>query len=335
MTNELAFSLGLAKFANSSLPAELHESFYKLAAAAIVSKRYEGQKVAADHSEEITKLAGKLNQIGKFFSGFGKSMKSTAPEAVSKARRSALNQRLTQSKITPGLPGQQKIPLTTAPLPRQQGLMGRLRTAVGGGMSEARANSPAALEAARKARAAASVRQGRAAMAAKNKPPVAANTPAATNAPAANNAANPAEGAQQTLFDDAGKLKTEMAPTPPTAPAGAGTGNSTVPAAGGGAAPTNAHMQNIRDLWNAGMGEGGNWQKFQNEFAKNPWRNAGYVGGGAYGAGVGKDYLDAMTGSDEYDYGMWDKIKMGLGFEKKPGVLDPLLPGFLRGYHAN
>lgn len=120
------------------------------------------------------------------------------------------------------------------------------------------------------------------------------------------------------------------APTPtPTSPGG------TAPAAGGGAAPTSGHMQNIRDLWNAGMGEGGNWKRFQEEFMKNKWRNAGYVGGGAYGAGVGKDYLDAMTGSDEYDYNIWDKIKMGIGMEKKPGVFDPLMPFFARGYHAN
>jgi hypothetical protein len=93
------------------------------------------------------------------------------------------------------------------------------------------------------------------------------------------------------------------------------------------------HKQNIQALWNSGR-EGG-WGGFKTEFMKNPARNAGYAAGGAYGLGTAKDTFDAMTGSDEYDYGLWDKIKMGIGMEQKPSALDPFLPFFARGYHAN
>lgn len=93
------------------------------------------------------------------------------------------------------------------------------------------------------------------------------------------------------------------------------------------------HSQNIQDLWNAGR-QGG-WSGLKTEFMKNPARNAAYAGAGLYGAGTAKDYFDAATGSDEYDYNLWDKIKMGIGMEQKPSAFDPMLPFFMRGYHAN
>lgn len=93
------------------------------------------------------------------------------------------------------------------------------------------------------------------------------------------------------------------------------------------------HKQNIQALWDVGKQNG--WSGFKTEFMKNPARNAAYAGGAAYGLGTAKDTFDAMTGSDEYDYGLWDKIKMGIRMEQKPSVADPFLPFFLRGYHAN
>lgn len=48
---------------------------------------------------------------------------------------------------------------------------------------------------------------------------------------------------------------------------------------------------------------------------------------GLYGAGVAKDTADAAFGWDEFNpdnYDMWQKIKMFLGMQRKPGMFDPL-----------
>lgn len=46
----------------------------------------------------------------------------------------------------------------------------------------------------------------------------------------------------------------------------------------------------------------------------------------AYGAGVAKDYGDMAFENDEYDYGMINKILMGLNIKDKPSIFSPLLP---------
>lgn len=135
----------------------------------------------------------------------------------------------------------------------------------------------------------------------------------------------------------------QAAPTPPTptpaAPPQPAPAASTPPPAS--SAPTKAWYSGAfdtakSDLSNIyGNARAGNWQGIMDQARANPLRHAGYAAGGAYGLGTAKDTLDAMTGSDEYDYGLWDKIKMGIGMEQRPSVVDPFLPFFLRGYHAN
>jgi hypothetical protein len=326
MNNEAAFSLGVVGYACENLPIEKHAAFYEAAARAIVLNRYAGEKVAADHSAEITKIAVNLGGLGRFFSGAAKSMRGSSPRAVQSARRSALSQRHTVSGIK-ATGGQQKINFgAPAPLPQQHGMYDRLKGALRGGMNEYRAGSPEMLERARRAAAAKQISKVRAASAAK-----AQQAPAPTPA-------DPAAGVQQNIFD----------PPAPAAPTGAGAGTGAGPTApvtppAGPKQPGffDSHANNIKSLWNAGAGGwnrggfGGAAEDTWKALKENPMRNAGYAGLGAYGLGTAKDTMDAMTGSDEYDYNLWDKIKMGIGMEDKPNWYDPALPFFMRGYHAN
>lgn len=130
------------------------------------------------------------------------------------------------------------------------------------------------------------------------------------------------------------EMQAQLAPavTPPAAAPVAATA-----AAAPAAAPTG--MSRLRGIFDtakgdlgtmAGNARSGNWEAIKQQIRANPARWAGYGAGGAYAGGVGKDYLDLATDSDEFDYSPIGKLMMGLGIKDKPSVFTPLNP-----FHRN
>lgn len=107
--------------------------------------------------------------------------------------------------------------------------------------------------------------------------------------------------------------------------------------AAAGAAPEAAQpaASGLRSIFDTAKGDlgsmagnlrSGNWEAVKQQLRANPARWAGYGAGGLYAGGVGKDYMDLATDSDEFDYSPIGKLMMGLGIKDKPSVFTPLNP---------